>query len=175
MRLFKARPLPTQRTPGSFMAFYYRGVDVEPFARLEGHVGYSSCVAYHPDGTRFASGGDDGTVRIWDTETHEELLVLRGHDQYVADVEFSPDGSALTSASGDHTVRLWDTKQLDERRTAGAASGVIHSCAAFWSARTRPLLRCASSETCSEVASSLRLAANAYAPTKTPHKSDSHH
>ncbi|MCP3914343.1 MAG: hypothetical protein GY711_02170, partial [bacterium] len=42
------------------------------------------------------------------------------------------------------------------------ASGVIHSCAAFWSARTRPLLRCASSETCSEVASSLRLAANAY-------------
>ncbi|MCP3913987.1 MAG: hypothetical protein GY711_00345, partial [bacterium] len=46
------------------------------------------------------------------------------------------------------------------RRSAkAAASGVIHSCAAFWSARTRPLLRCASSETCSEVASSLRLAA----------------
>ncbi|MCP3920432.1 MAG: hypothetical protein GY711_33305 [bacterium] len=55
------------------------------------------------------------------------------------------------------------------------SSGVSHSCAAFWSARTRPLLRCASSEPCSEVASSLRLAANAYAPTKMPHKSESHH
>ncbi|MCP3915700.1 MAG: hypothetical protein GY711_09105 [bacterium] len=61
------------------------------------------------------------------------------------------------------------------RYSSPATSGVMHSCAAFWSARTRPLLRCASCETCSEVASSLRPAANAYAPTKTPHKSDSHH
>jgi WD40 repeat protein len=84
--------------------------------RLEGHLGQVYCAAFSPDGTRIATGGNDATVRIWNAQTFELLLILRGHDQYVKDVEFSPDGSMLASASGDRTVRLWDTKTLQERR-----------------------------------------------------------
>ena len=74
------------------------------------------CVALHPDGTRLATGGRDKTIRIWDIQTHEQVLILRGHTEYVSDVEFSPDGSMLASASGDRTVRIWDTKTPSERR-----------------------------------------------------------
>ena len=75
--------------------------------KLEGHLGTVYCVDFHPDGSRIATGGSDGTVRIWDPETCEQLLVLRGHDQYVRDLRFSPDGTLLASASGDTTIRLW--------------------------------------------------------------------
>ncbi|MEQ8767110.1 MAG: protein kinase [Planctomycetota bacterium] len=86
---------------------------------LIGHEGIVYCVTFSPDGSRIATGGNDATVRIWDPETQEQLLVLRGHQQYVFDIAFSADGTYLASASGDTTVRIWDTKPLHERRALG--------------------------------------------------------
>lgn len=91
---------------------------VTPLARLGGHVGQVYAVAWSPDGSRFATGADDATIRLWDAETLETVLVLRGHGQYVHALRFSPDGSMLASASGDGSVRLWDTKPLPERRAS---------------------------------------------------------
>jgi WD40 repeat protein len=64
-------------------------------------------LAFSADGSRFATASMDGTVRIWDPSSGEQLLVLRGHSALVASVVFSPDGSKLASISADRTVRVW--------------------------------------------------------------------
>src|SRR5262249_15890038 len=76
------------------------------------------CVAISRDGRRIASGGADKTVRVWDTTTGREIIVLRGHTDKCGCLAFSPDGHRLASASFDGTIRIWDGTPLrgDEPR-----------------------------------------------------------
>ena len=77
-------------------------------AILTGHVGLLTEVAIAPDGTWLASGGEDGTVRIWDPATGQQRAALTGHDGAVRAVAIAPDGTWLASAGEDGTVRIWD-------------------------------------------------------------------
>jgi WD40 repeat protein len=72
-------------------------------------------VAFHPDGSRLASSGADGSVKIWDSANGRELLALRQHGDRVLDVAFSRDGSRLASASDDETIRIWDATPTESR------------------------------------------------------------
>jgi WD40 repeat protein len=49
----------------------------------------------------------DGTARIWDATTGEQLLVLNGHVGPVNDVAFSPDGTRLATGGEDGTLRIY--------------------------------------------------------------------
>lgn len=64
-------------------------------------------VAWSPDGTRFVTGREDGTARIWDAITYDELATLAGHSAEVTDVAWSPDGTRIATAGEDGTVKVW--------------------------------------------------------------------
>jgi hypothetical protein len=67
-----------------------------------------SCRVVSSNGRQMLSGGMDGSVRLWDTDSGEELCRCSGHRSMVDCVAFSPDGRRALSGSDDGTVRLWD-------------------------------------------------------------------
>eukprot|EP00475_Leptophrys_vorax_P040470 TRINITY_DN7504_c0_g1_i1.p1 TRINITY_DN7504_c0_g1~~TRINITY_DN7504_c0_g1_i1.p1 ORF type:complete len:630 (+),score=142.89 TRINITY_DN7504_c0_g1_i1:1-1890(+) len=54
-----------------------------------------------------ATGGDDNTVRLWNSESGHQVACLQGHTDKVLSVEFSTSGGLLISASWDRSLRLW--------------------------------------------------------------------
>jgi hypothetical protein len=72
--------------------------------------------AASPTEMRIASGGADGTVRLWTLEGKEVGEPFKGHEGRVWSVAFSPDGTHIVSGGEDGTVRLWtlDGKEAGE-------------------------------------------------------------
>lgn len=63
----------TSSRAGKFDSRFFHLVYEEEFARLKGHFGPINSLQFHPDGKSFASGGEDGFVRIqvFDPSYHE--------------------------------------------------------------------------------------------------------
>jgi len=94
---------------------------------LRGHTGHVTSLAFSSDGTRlFSSGccdmGDitDGTVRVWEVNSGNELMVIE-HGDGIQAVALSPDGKRLASAGSDvgMKIKVWDAD-------SGAQSMTLH-------------------------------------------------
>lgn len=65
-------------------------------------------VAFSPDSRRVAAGSDDRqAVKIWDTQSLQELLTLRGESTFFSQTRFSPDGNLLGTMSARGVLHVW--------------------------------------------------------------------
>jgi tRNA A-37 threonylcarbamoyl transferase component Bud32 len=81
-----------------------------------GHTRPVRVIAFSADETRMLTGGDDGTVRVWDTATTECLLTLKAGGP-VSQLVMSPDGRRVVALWQDrdnflnpYQVRMWEPK-----------------------------------------------------------------
>ncbi len=76
-------------------------------------------VKFSPDAKLLATAGDDGVIRLWDSDTGELLRMLIGHAGSIPDyglnengeaLSWAPDGRHVVSCSADQTIRIWDAQ-----------------------------------------------------------------
>jgi len=79
------------------------------------------------DGRFVLAGGDDKSLRIWDTASGSERMVFEGHEDGVISVCFSSDGKQVLSGSRDNSVRLWNADTGEELRLFGGHTFSVYS------------------------------------------------
>jgi WD40 repeat protein len=93
-------------------------------ARLVGHTKDIVALHFSPDGKTLASGSMDGTVKLWDVTTSEELLTLGEGIGAVGLYAVAPDGRTLAGITdgpnGTASVVLWHTAEDNEAETASS-------------------------------------------------------
>ncbi|MFN0055579.1 MAG: protein kinase domain-containing protein [Planctomycetales bacterium] len=113
---------------------------------LPGHDQGTLKLAYSDDGSRLASGGRKGDVKIWDLAAGKELRAYRGHDGQIVALALSPDGLRGVSAHEPPevtqqrigqapfnaipvAVKVWDATTGQEQRTLEGHPGGVYQLA----------------------------------------------
>lgn len=65
-------------------------------------------IAISPDSKWIATGSKDGTIKLYESSFHSEMMTFNGHTDDVNSLAFSPDSKFLLSGSKDKNVILWD-------------------------------------------------------------------
>lgn len=64
-------------------------------------------IVLHPQRHLFATGTEDGIVRLWDYDSKQLVRQFSGHRSRVWTLAFHPQGHWIASGGHDGTVKLW--------------------------------------------------------------------
>lgn len=65
-----------------------------------------SVVTVSCDGKQWATGSDDGTLRLWNARSRRVIKTIRVHKKSVSFLAFSPEGRSIATAGDDDHVKL---------------------------------------------------------------------
>lgn len=89
---------------------------------FRGHSNGIMCLQFEDN--ILATGSYDATIKIWDTETGEEIRTLRGHESGIRCLQF--DDTKLISGSMDRSLKVWNWRTGECISTyTGHRGGVI--------------------------------------------------
>ncbi len=92
-------------------------------------IGHSSRItsqAFSRDGAILATGGNEGSVILWDVANLEPFAELRDVPAMVLSLAFTPDGHTLAVGGGDKLVSLWDVRTTRKLTSLRGHSGAVN-------------------------------------------------
>ncbi|CAI9759788.1 unnamed protein product [Fraxinus pennsylvanica] len=119
----------------------YIKLTTKDLAPLQG-VGPQKCLAFSVDGTRFATGGVNGCLRIFEWPSMKVILdEPRAHKSF-QDMDFSLDSEFLATTSTDGAARIWNTNDGAPITTLTRKSDEKIELCRFSKDGTKPFLFC---------------------------------
>ena len=88
-----------------------------PLVLQKAHEQTIRMIRFDASGKQFATASEDGSVKIWNSETYANIRTFRvAHDSFTS-VCFHPDGKTIACGDRDGTTKLWDSTTGNEIAT----------------------------------------------------------
>jgi WD40 repeat protein len=97
--------------------------------RFTGHTSRVSALAYSPEGKRVATVSEDGTARVWDAYSAEQICGIEMGQGALYGVAFEPRGKRIAAAAESGSFLLCDIESC--RFELSPPSGQVLYCVAF--------------------------------------------
>ncbi|CAL4105654.1 unnamed protein product, partial [Meganyctiphanes norvegica] len=96
--------------------------------KQQGHFNNMRTVVYSPDGLNVATGGEDGKVKMWSTQSSFCFVTFSEHTAAITGLSFTQSGRAILSSSLDGTVRAFDLTRYRNFKTFTSHRPTQFSC-----------------------------------------------
>lgn len=112
---------------GILSVYSYMGATPQLAYNLDTETGAAYSVAFSPDNMKIVTGGDNGTVYVYDASNGNQIMALAGHTAPVLAVAYSPNGNNIASADQSGKVKIWDATSGALLSTISAHNAAINT------------------------------------------------
>lgn len=90
-----------------------RSLDFELIAELEAHYHSVTCLNINKDNTKFATGGSDAIICLWDLEEFISYKIFKKAENPIKKVMFSHDSKLISAFYDGNNIDIFDTYSGD--------------------------------------------------------------